>query len=342
MPSALPPYPSGLALSDDVTDEPLPLQNHMVDGARSSPHAEADLCALKGGPGRRGAGNPALPIPQDHLSIGANIDEQSQLLPPVKGGGHHAAYRVCAHEARDIGQYPDRRARRKGEPVRACQLHGLPDRGHIGRLHQRPHVQPQQQMVHGGIPHQGRQTDLLRFDVRRLRGLLRQPAQAGADLLSHPSIPMLHFVLDAGDHVCAVGALGIDGAGAGELPPRFSIAEEGHHRGGPHIVSQHVFVLPIGGGGAAPGQDPDLFPLRQLHLHVLRQHVLTGQLLPTVYQHPAFTARPLPAAGSVQGEALLPQGLQQPLPCRGGETFTGGGEGHLDRFHSILSLNLRH
>ena len=312
----------------------------MVDGPRGPPHPEADLGPLKGGPRRRGTGQTALPVPQDHLAVGADVDEQGQLLPPVEGGGDHAPHRVRPHEARNIGQHPDCRPGTGRQPIRLRQLHGLPHQGHIGGLYQGTYVQTQQQVVHGGVAHQAHQADLLRIDARRLCRLPGQAVQAGADLRPHPPVPVLHLVLNPGDDIGAIGALGIHRAGAGELPPRPPVAEEGHHRGGPHVEGQRIGAPPVGAGAPAARQDLDLLPLRQLHGHVLRDLILAGRLRPPVHQHPALSAGPLSAAGGVQRESLLPQDLQQPRPLRSGEPLPGGFQGNKNLLHTPSQLTI--
>ena len=152
------------------------LQKHMVHGPLRSPHTAGDLGPLEGRPRGGGAGQRPIFITQHHFSVGADVDQQRQLLPLVKPGGHQAAHRVAPYEARNIGKNPDGAGDGQQPPRR--KFPGLPLLGHIGGRDQRPGVNAQQQMVHGRIADHGPPGDLLRGDACLTGNLHRQGIQS--------------------------------------------------------------------------------------------------------------------------------------------------------------------
>ena len=78
-----------------------------LDRARRGALSAGDLGALEGRAGRRGAGEQAFPIAQHDLGIGADIDEQRQLVLQVRPLGEHDAGGVGADMAGDAGQDVD-------------------------------------------------------------------------------------------------------------------------------------------------------------------------------------------------------------------------------------------
>ena len=63
------------------------VQGDALNGAGGGTHAAADLAALEGGAGRAGAGEHKVPVSQHQLPIGAQINEEDQIvLIPKKGG----------------------------------------------------------------------------------------------------------------------------------------------------------------------------------------------------------------------------------------------------------------
>ena len=321
----------GGIVDDMIPDFPL-LQPDMIHGSRRATHPAGDLRALEGGSRGGGAGDPAVLVPQDHLAVGADVEEQGQLPEPVEPQGRHAAHGIAADEARDVGQDPG-----------IAPFQGLKNGGHIGRGHQGPRVDAQQQMVHGGVAHHSGGGDVLHPDAPAAGRLPGQARDGGPDAFAQLLSPALQGALDPGDHIRAEAALGIDAAGPLQDRSRSAIQQIGHHGGGADVQGQGVGVRPVGlyRRFQTPGQDPHLLRGGSLHGHVPVHDGPAGQDLRAIHPHPAFSAGAIAAAGGVGPESGGRLGRQQrgPLLHRRGDPV--GQEGHLIALHGAPSFYRR-
>lgn len=236
----------------------------------------------------------------------------------VKPGGHQAAHGVAAYEARDVGQNPHIPG---GGQKGLCAHYPLCALfGHIGRSDQGPGVNAQQQMVHGRVAHNGGAGDFLRRNGGFLGRLPGQTVQGGEDAVLHLFPAAVQHILNPGDHIRAVLALGVQGAGLGEQGSGFPGQQIGNHGGGADIDGKRVFVGPhrsrldaltlgqnSGGGGLGKG-----------HGAVRPHNSLTGQdFCPGLYCDFAFPAGPVARRRVRRASGLpefLPEAAWSPLP----------------------------
>ena len=83
---------------------------HALDGAGRGALAAGNLGALEGRAGRRGGGDEALPVAEHDLGVGADIDQERDLLAAVRAFGERRAGGVGADMAGDAGKRVDARA----------------------------------------------------------------------------------------------------------------------------------------------------------------------------------------------------------------------------------------
>ena len=134
---------------ESLSDLNVEIYNRIIENfiTESNPDAiqktQKNIGTLKGRARGSGTGNTAVFISQNHLPVGADVNEQRQLLQRIKSGSNHAAHGIAADEACNVGQHPDTAV--------CCQLQCFRYSRHIRRCYQRLGVDVQQQMVHGGI-----------------------------------------------------------------------------------------------------------------------------------------------------------------------------------------------
>ncbi len=97
---------------------------HALDGAGRRALAAADLRALEGGAGRARAGEQPLAVAEHDLGIGADVDQQRDLVAEVRPLGEDHAGGVGADVAGDAGQHVDAR-------VRDARRYRAPRRGSV-------------------------------------------------------------------------------------------------------------------------------------------------------------------------------------------------------------------
>ena len=83
---------------------------HALDGTGSGALAAADLRALERRPRGARAGEQALPVAEHDLGVGADVDQQRELVGQVGALGEDHAGGVGADVAGDAGQGVDARA----------------------------------------------------------------------------------------------------------------------------------------------------------------------------------------------------------------------------------------
>ena len=95
-------------------DGQLRLHGIFVNGDRlhraiGCPHTAGDVAALKGRTGRTGAGHQKVPVAENDLAVGAQIDEQGHFVHVPHPVGQCAGGDVAAYIGADVGGNDDRR-----------------------------------------------------------------------------------------------------------------------------------------------------------------------------------------------------------------------------------------
>ena len=128
------------------------VQGTGLNGPVSGAHTAGDVAALEGGTGGAGAGHQEVPVAEHDLAVGAQVDEQAQLVLVPDHAGHGTGGEVAAHVGADVRGNDDR-----GQGV-GWQLHvpgqqtvPMEKAGYI-RLHADTlGVHAHEQVVHGGV-----------------------------------------------------------------------------------------------------------------------------------------------------------------------------------------------
>ena len=229
--------PRGLAAADDVHFE-FSIIAHAAHSAVHTHHAAGHARALKGGAAGHGAAGEAVPAAQRHFTVGADVQIQEPPGSVRKAGGQQPGGDVAAHIARCAGEIVYWRAQQGILYRLAEQRLRLKGRGG-----QRLHGYTGEQQLHHRVPGQHNSLQLPRFAVR-LRQRLRQQRlylRPNAARQRGQAVRLLPGVLDAGDHIRAVGRLCVPAGAGGCHPPCGQIVQPHRHGGGAQIH----------GGGAA-------------------------------------------------------------------------------------------
>ena len=155
----------------------------MVDGTRRCPHAEPDICALQGRTGCCCTGDHALPVAQDHFTVGANIHQQGRCILFIKLGGQQTAYGIRTNKACNIrndqklgiGAVGQKRFTRQGLGFRQNRIEG--------NFRQIFRADPQKQLLHGRVSHHGNHADLFRKNAGIVADPLAQVCHYASDQL---------------------------------------------------------------------------------------------------------------------------------------------------------------
>src|SRR5690606_23047469 len=111
--------------------EPAILQSHLHDGAVDGPRAARNVDALKGRTGSGRGGDDALPVGDQHLDVGAQVDGSHGTGSAVEAKVGQAGEGIGANEAADQGWQSDARA--LGENA-AGERRRVPNGGRFVRL----------------------------------------------------------------------------------------------------------------------------------------------------------------------------------------------------------------
>ena len=149
-----------------------------LDGAVGGPHPALDRGALERGPGRGGRGQQPVPVAQDDLAVGADVDEQAHPGVPVHPAGQQPGRDVAADVGAERGEH--HRAAPRVHGARQAQVGrehlGKQPGGHDeGRHAERFGVDAEHQVGHGGVARHRDLVHLIRLDAAPRR---RPPAPA--------------------------------------------------------------------------------------------------------------------------------------------------------------------
>ena len=173
--------------SSDQRSQPITLKRgssvvavdaHALDRAGRRALAAGNLRALEGRAGRRRAGEQALAVAEHDFGVGADIDDEPQLVAEIGRLGEHDAGRVGADMAGDAGQRIDEGAGRDVEAeIARPRLVGAVDRQREGRAAELGRIEAEDEMMHDRIADQRRFEDLAARDAG-LRPPLRRSARS--------------------------------------------------------------------------------------------------------------------------------------------------------------------
>ncbi len=204
----------------------------VLDRARRGAHPVPHAAALEGRAGRAGAREQPVPGAEHHLAVGADVDEQRELVgrehPRGDDAGGDVAADVAAHRGQhvDAGQLVRVQAELSGD-----QLGGRRDRRDIRLLAQETRVEAEQQMRHRRVAGDRHLVDLVELDPVALLQLVEQVVDGLDGEISQVLEPALALrVDDARDDVVAAGDLPVVGAGRVDDAPGREIDEVGDHR----------------------------------------------------------------------------------------------------------------
>ena len=156
----------------------------MAPGAARWP--EEILGALEGGAGRRGAGEDAVAVAEQDLGVGADVDDEHQLVGLVRGLGEGDGGGVGADVAGDAGQDVDAGVRVQAELDLGRPEHQARGGGEReGGLAELGRVDAEQEVVHDRVADDHRLEDQLRVDAGLGGGLLGERVQRAADGAGH-------------------------------------------------------------------------------------------------------------------------------------------------------------
>ena len=130
----------------------LPVDGHGLYRAVGGPHTAGNVAALKGGACGAGAGHHEVPVAKHDLAVGAQIDEQGELVLVPDAAGQRTGGDITAHIGADVGRQHHLGVR-VGHKADIPGLQAVPveERRNV-RLHADGiGVHAQQQVVHGGV-----------------------------------------------------------------------------------------------------------------------------------------------------------------------------------------------
>ena len=245
----------GRGIDDGAPGEPpvLPLQR--FDGAFVTRHAVLDAAAFEGGSGGARSRDHAPVARHDHLGIGAYVHQHGYAGPRGQFDGRQVGRYVAAHVAGDEGQAVDPGLRIGPEPQSAGadgERRGLPlarevfvlDHGLVGFLADALHVEPEEEVPHGGVACHDDLVDLLTYRSRPFAPV-HDLVVDGVD----DGVP--EFVLEGavvGDpvhHVAAAETLGVLEGTDVDAITGLEVHEVHDHRGGAQVDREPVDVSAV-------------------------------------------------------------------------------------------------
>ena len=200
-------------------------------GAVGGTHAAADVAAFKGGTGGAGTGHEEIPVAEDKLAVGAQVDEQAHFILVPDAGSQSAGGDVAAHVGADVGGN-EHRCQGVGGQLQIPGQQALPaeEAGDVRFHADRLRIHTQEQMVHGGIGAHAQPQDTSGGNAGGaaevgddgIQGLLQNGI---LELLLAPGTALLD---DPVDHVRAVADLTVAG---GTLCKQLAGSQVGEHHG---------------------------------------------------------------------------------------------------------------
>ena len=223
-----------------------PVDAHPLDRARRRALAARDLRPLEGRAGRRGAGEQALAVAEHDLGVGADVDQQRELVPEVRPLGEHDARRVRADMAGDAGQRIDEGARRDIEAeVAGARFVGRVDRQRERRPAELGRIEAENEVMHDRVADDRHFEDLAARNAGLARGLADQPVHR---LAHRPrQLPVAarvhHHVGDAAHEVFAESDLRVHRPDGGDDLAAHKIGQVGGDRGRADVDRDAVGAL---------------------------------------------------------------------------------------------------
>ena len=143
---------------------------HALDRARRGALAAGNLGALEGRAGRRGGGDQPLLVAEHDLGVGADIDQERDLLAAMRAFGERRAGGVGADMAGDAGEGVDARAfvDRQAD-VAGAEVQRVGDGERERRAAELGRVDAEEEVVHDRVADEDALEDLVGGDRRPRR-----------------------------------------------------------------------------------------------------------------------------------------------------------------------------
>jgi len=247
--------------------ERLGIDAYAFDRPGRRPHAELYVRSLQSRPRGARRRQKALPVAEHQLAVGAYVDDQQDLVLLVGLLDDDHGHIVGADESRlhrkhvQTAAGVERQAYGGGEGVDGT----LRGRGE-GCDAERAGVEPQEEVMHGGVAHHDAVEDVVGASAAARSGLGRQVVHLvddGALQLLQPA-GMVSHVVQPGDEIIAERHLRVHGRFGGEDLARGEVDQVGSHGGGPDVDGQAQ--EPGGRRGGPHRYDPATAPYHHVDL----------------------------------------------------------------------------
>ena len=221
-----------------------------LDGAATGAHAAGDVHALEGGTGGGGGGDEFAVGREDHLAVGADIDEEGDAAARREVGREQSRSDVGAdvggHDWRQINLAAGREFEADGgggDVVAAEKLR------RVGILAERGGIGGGRQVQHGGVAAEDGFVNPGAVDLCFGGGLGEEAVQLGDQLgVERAQALGRGAEFDAREHILRVARLRVERGGGGELAAVAQIHEGDDERGRADVDGGAV-----GGGGGVAG-----------------------------------------------------------------------------------------
>ena len=210
--------------------ERFPVDPQALDRARRGALARGDLRALEGRPGRRGTGDQPPAVAENDLGVGADVDEEGDLVLFVGRLGKHHAGAVGADMAGDQGKRVDPGPGRDMQTeVMGARVIRPVDGQSKGCSAEFDRIEAEEEVVHDRIADRGHLDDPVALDAGVTGDLADELIDRGADDGGHLRLAarMHHHVGDAAHQILAEADLRVHHAGRGERLAADEVGEMG-------------------------------------------------------------------------------------------------------------------
>ncbi len=250
-----------------------------LDGSRRRPLAVGDLGALEGRAGGAGGAHDPLPVPDRDLGVGADVDDQADLVRLVRGFGQQHGDVVGADMAGDAGEQMHAGGRMQPQTdVGGAPVDRPADRQRERRPAQVGRVDAEGQVMHDRIADDHDVQHVFDGDPGRGARLFGQFVESSDDRPVHPfrALGLAHGVADPAHQVFAVAHLRVHRHLRRAQRPGAQITQMGHDRRRADVDRQPVGRLAIAGLGpqdlaVLPDVDRELSPFCAQGRRELRQ-----------------------------------------------------------------------